>query len=120
MEMLPSIVKVSALFVALLACIFDLRQHRIPNWLTFGAAAAALVYNLTVSGPIGFVSSFGGWFLGAAIFFPPFMVGGLGAGDVKLIAALGAWLGWHDALWLGLYIGACGGVLALIAALFRG
>jgi prepilin peptidase CpaA len=54
------------------------------------------------------------------VFFPPFALGGLGAGDVKLLAALGAWLGPSDAVWLALYSGVAGGVLALSLALAHG
>ena len=47
-------------------------------------------------------------------------MGGLGAGDVKLVAALGAWLGPSDALWLALFTGVAGGLLALSFSLARG
>jgi prepilin peptidase CpaA len=61
-----------------------------------------------------------GWIVGAAIFFVPFALGGLGAGDVKLLAALGAWVGPTDALWIALYTGIAGGVLALVVASLTG
>jgi prepilin peptidase CpaA len=61
-----------------------------------------------------------GWLVGAAVFFIPFALGGLGAGDVKLMAALGAWLGPADALWLGVYTAIAGGAAALIVALAHG
>ena len=48
--------------------------------------------------------------------FMPFALRGLGGGDVKLIAALGAWLGPVNALWLGLYAGVAGVVMALVVA----
>ncbi len=46
----------------------------------------------------------------------PFALGGLGGGDVKLLAALGAWLGPGDVLWLSLYTGVAGGVMALVVS----
>ena len=61
-----------------------------------------------------------GWVVGIAIFFVPFALGGLGAGDVKLLGAIGAWLGPMNALWVGLYAGAAGGVLAIFVALTKG
>ena len=61
-----------------------------------------------------------GWAVGIAIFFVPFALGGLGAGDVKLLGAIGAWLGPMNALWVGLYAGAAGGVLAIFVALTKG
>ena len=62
----------------------------------------------------------GGWLVGAAFFFPLFALRGLGAGDVKLIAALGAWLGPGPTVWLAAYSAIAGGVLALGVALARG
>jgi prepilin peptidase CpaA len=106
--------------VAAIACCIDVRQQRIPNWLTLGAAIAALVYRTFVEGAIGFTDAGAGWVVGAAMFFLPFALGGLGAGDVKLLAALGAWFGLADAIWLGLYTGIAGGVVALVVALLRG
>jgi prepilin peptidase CpaA len=112
--------QIAGLGIAAIACGIDLRRHRIPNWLTFGAAFAGLIYRTAVEGAPGFMDAGAGWFAGAAIFFLPFALGGLGAGDVKLLAALGAWFGLTDAIWLGLYTGIVGGVIALVVALFRG
>ena len=66
------------------------------------------------------VASGMGWAVGIAIFFVPFALGGLGAGDVKLLGAIGAWLGPMNALWVGLYAGAAGGILAIFVALTNG
>lgn len=106
--------------IAIVACCIDLREHRIPNWLTFGSAAAAVIFHTAVGGGHGFAGALLGWATGAALFFLPFALGGLGAGDVKLIAALGAWFVWPDALWLGLFTGIAGGVIAVAVALARG
>jgi prepilin peptidase CpaA len=106
--------------VGLAACVTDLRSRRIPNVLTFGAAGAALVYAFGVAGWSGVASSALGWLVGAAVFFIPFALGGLGAGDVKLLAAMGAWVGPANAVWLGLYTGVAGGVMALAVALGTG
>jgi prepilin peptidase CpaA len=109
-----------ALVVAFGACITDVRSRRIPNVLTFGAAAAAIVFHAITGQLAGLLQSVEGWLVGAAIFFVPFALGGLGAGDVKLLAALGAWVGPLDALWIGLYTGVAGGIIALIVAAFSG
>jgi prepilin peptidase CpaA len=111
---------VIALLIALVACATDLKSGRIPNVLTFGGALAALVFHGATGGSEGLLVAAGGWVVGAAIFFLPFALGGLGAGDVKLLAALGAWLGPADAVWLALYSGVAGGALALSVALARG
>ncbi len=106
--------------ISLAACVTDLRSRRIPNALTFGAALAAFSYHAATGGATGLFASCGGWLAGTAIFFLPFALGGMGAGDVKLLAALGAWLGPADAVWVALYTGVAGGVLALILACVRG
>jgi prepilin peptidase CpaA len=58
--------------------------------------------------------------VGAAIFFPLFALRGLGAGDVKLVAALGAWIGPGQTLWLAAFSGIAGGVVALGVAIAAG
>jgi prepilin peptidase CpaA len=109
-----------ALLVGFGACVTDVRSRRIPNILTFGAAAAALAFHASSGQAAGLLHSVEGWLVGAAIFFVPFALGGLGAGDVKLLAALGAWVGPLDALWIGLYTGVAGGILALVVAGLQG
>jgi prepilin peptidase CpaA len=114
---LKSVVVVS---VGLIACVTDLRSRRIPNLLTFGAAGAALIYGFATGGWSGAGSAALGWLVGVAFFIVPFALGGLGAGDVKLLAAIGAWLGPAGALWVGLYTGVAGGLMAVVVALANG
>jgi prepilin peptidase CpaA len=109
-----------AVSIGLVACVTDLRHRRIPNVLTFGAAAAALVYGGLNGGWVGVGSASLGWLIGAAAFIVPFALGGLGGGDVKLLAAIGAWLGPVGAIWVALYTGVAGGIMALAVALASG
>jgi prepilin peptidase CpaA len=102
------------------ACITDVKARRIPNVLTLGAALAGVVFHGINGHTTGLVQALSGWLVGAAVFFLPFALGGLGGGDVKLLAALGAWIGPMDAVWMALYTGMAGGVLALIVAAMRG
>ena len=111
---------IAALLVAGVACVSDLRTRRIPNVLTFGAAAAAVIFHVWTSGLDGGLASLGGLVVGAALMFVLYTLGGMGAGDVKLLAALGAWLGPTDAVWMVLYTGIAGGVIALIVAAAHG
>ena len=106
--------------IGLAACVTDLRSRRIPNILTFGAALAAFAYGAVTGGLSGLGSALLGWLIGAAVFFVPFALGGLGGGDVKLLGALGAWLGPVGAIWVGLYTGIAGGVMAIAVALASG
>jgi prepilin peptidase CpaA len=109
-----------AICVGSAACVTDLRSRRIPNVLTFGAAAGAVVFHTVAPGGEGFLSATAGWLVGVAVMFLPFALGGLGGGDVKLLGALGAWLGPANALWLGLYAGMAGGAMAVVVALCTG
>jgi prepilin peptidase CpaA len=113
-------VTIVALFVGLVACVTDVQTRRIPNVLTFGAAAAAVVVHTFVGGFSGLGTSVGGWLLGVALFLPFFALGGMGAGDVKLLAALGAWLGPRDIFWVAIYASMAGGVMAVVVALGSG
>jgi prepilin peptidase CpaA len=102
------------------ACYTDVTTRRIPNSLTFGAAAVALVFHLVTGGPTALLSSAGGWLLGVALFAPFFILGGMGAGDVKLLAAIGAWLGPEAVAWTALYASLAGGALAIVVAVSAG
>ncbi len=113
-------VHISVLVIAAIACVSDLRTRRIPNVLTFGAAAAALLFHLATRGVDGGVASVSGWVVGVAFLLVPFALGSMGAGDVKLLGALGAWLGPGDAVWLALYTGIAAGAIALVVAVRHG
>jgi len=108
------------LVISLIACVTDLHSRRIPNLLTFGGALGALIFHILTSGQAGLLASSGGWVTGIALFFAPFALGGMGGGDLKLLAALGAWVGPRDIVWLALYAGVTGGLMALLVALVRG
>jgi prepilin peptidase CpaA len=113
---------VNVLLVAIVvtACVFDLRTRRIPNVLTFGAAACALVFAGATRGVDGLGWSLAGWGVAVVLFLPFFLLRGLGAGDVKLLGAVGAWLGPSGALSLGFFTAMAGGVMALAVVLARG
>jgi prepilin peptidase CpaA len=106
--------------VALAACIWDVRTGRIPNALTFGAAAAALAFSLVQGGLAGLGWSAVGWLTAAVLFFPVFVLRGMGAGDVKLLAALGAWFGGPNVLYLAVYTALAGGAMAFLAIAWSG
>ncbi len=108
------------LVIGVIASFWDLRTGRIPNLLTLGGAVAAIGVHLVTDGPAGAAWSAGGWLVGCALFLPVFLLGGMGAGDVKLLAALGAWVGPADALRVAFFTAIAGGLMALVVAAAHG
>src|SRR5687767_7270352 len=106
--------------VLTLACISDLRTRRIPNVLTFSAAGCALLFHFATGGWSAAAWSLAGCLLGALLFFPMFALKGMGAGDVKLLAAIGAWLGPGQVAIVALATSIAGGVLGVVVALGYG
>jgi prepilin peptidase CpaA len=98
----------------------DLRTRRIPNYLTLGTAVAGLAYNFMGQGLPGLADGLLGMLLGFAFLILPYLWGGMGAGDVKALAALGAWLGPQLTLLLFCYMGIAGGVIALGYLVWKG
>ena len=115
-----SIRTIAVLLTAVIAVGFDVQTRRIPNLLNFGVAAAAVAFAFISGGVHGATGALAAWLVGAALFFPFFALGGMGAGDVKLVAALGAWLGVADALYLALFASMAGGVAAMVVSVARG
>jgi prepilin peptidase CpaA len=106
-----------AVVLAGVGAVIDLRSRRIPNVLTFGGAAAAFAYFTFTHGLSGLGQSTAGWAIGIGLFLPIFILGGMGAGDVKLLGAVGACLGPKATLYCALYSVLAGGLLGLIVAL---
>lgn len=77
----------------LVAAATDAWQRRIPNWLTVPTALAGLAFHALAPAGWGIGSALAGLALGFVLLLAPWLAGGGGAGDVKLLAALGAWLG---------------------------
>ena len=71
----------------------DVRTRRIPNVLSFSAIAAGLVINTAIAGPSGLLFSLGGLLTATVLLFAPFALGGIGGGDVKMMGAVGAFVG---------------------------
>ena len=108
------------LIVLAVATFTDLRNRRIPNWLVLPFLLAGIVVSGWLHGWHGVGQSFAGMGLGLLIYGFLFWMGGMGAGDVKLCAAIGAWIG-PDQLFIALVItGMAGGFMVLIWAAFGG
>lgn len=95
---------------------FDLKEHRIPNYLTLSGVVLGITLQLVLHGWDGLLYSLGGIAVGLLIFIPFYIKGGMGAGDVKLMAAAGAFLGLNGALiasGFSLFVGSIIGVFLL-------
>jgi len=98
---------------------FDLKSRRIPNWLVLAGLIVSLICGLIPGG--GTVSAWGeGLTIGFALFIPFYIFRAMGAGDVKLMAMVGSFLGVHATLDAVLFTFAAGGCVALLYALLNG
>jgi len=95
-----------------LAAVMDVRHRRIPNWISLGGMAAGLVLWTWHSGLSGFLISMTGLLLGSAFFLPFYIARGMGAGDVKLMGAVGSFLGPYHVFVAAIVVALLGGVIA--------
>ncbi|HEY7443635.1 MAG TPA: A24 family peptidase [Vicinamibacterales bacterium] len=97
----------------------DLYMRRVPNPITISAAALGLMVAVTGVGRISLGGALAGFVMGLIVMLPGHLFGGTGSGDVKLMAALGTWLGPSMIVKAFLYSAIAGGVFALIVAIRR-
>lgn len=97
----------------LYAAWIDYSEKRVPNWLNAALAVAGLTAQTAFFGIDGLGWGFFGLFIGFLVLIGPWLLHGMGAGDVKLMAAIGAWLG----PWLTLYSFAAGAILGGVVAI---
>jgi prepilin peptidase CpaA len=121
----PLTIRIFLILLVLIASFFDIRERRIPNWLTIAGVPIAIALNaFHLNGPRfeieGLWYSLKGLGLAFAVYFGLYLLRGMGAGDVKLMAAVGAATGPYN--WLGiLFLTALlGGVAAFVLAVSKG
>ena len=95
------------------ACVTDLRVRRIPNWLTLSGVCAGLLLHTATAGYAGAVFSIEGLLLGFGAYFALYCLRAMGAGDVKLMAAVGALVGPGIWIWVFIATSLAAGVLAV-------
>ena len=110
-ETLPLLFASAFLF---LSCATDTFLGEIPNPLNLTLILSALLYHGLHGGAVAIGMSLLGLLLGGALLMIPYLLGGMGGGDVKALAALGALLGPAAIFQMFLYTGLIGGVLALL------
>jgi len=103
-----------AAFVGIAAIVDDLARRRIANWIPCCAFVAGMVLQSVEHGWRGAGSALLGTVTGAAVFLIFYLLGGMGGGDVKLMAGFGAVLGVNRLLEASLWTAGVGGVMALL------
>ena len=96
-----------------LAVVDDLARRRISNWIAVGALVSGLAWQITDRGWRGGLDGLLGTLAGGGVFLIFYILGGMGGGDIKLMAGFGALLGPRGALEAALWTAACGGILAM-------
>jgi prepilin peptidase CpaA len=113
----PLWVAIPVVLFILLAAREDLRTRRIPNLLTGPAFLLGLAVHLATGGPSAGLAALAAGVLAGAILLPGWFMKFMGAGDVKLMAAIGAWLGAPRlALYAALFSLIAGGIISVVAA----
>lgn len=108
------------LAVALLVCtITDFREKKIYNMVLLPTFLFGIGYNIVTAGWSGLMQSALGLLVGLAILFIPFAMGGMGAGDVKLLALIGAMKGPVFVFYAALGMGLAGGLMALAVLAYK-
>jgi prepilin peptidase CpaA len=104
------------------AAVIDGKQLRVPNWLTFPMIVSGWIYSTAfseVAGWEGLAWSLVGTVVGLGLLLPAYAIGGMGAGDVKLMAGIGAWV-WPAVTFYAFCVSAVvGGVIAVGMVLYR-
>ena len=98
----------------------DYKERRVPNWLNAAIAAAGFLAQGYFSGLSGLGTACAGLAVGFAVLIVPWLMHGMGAGDVKLMMAIGVWLGPY-VTFMSFCVGAVvGGVIAIVMILSTG
>jgi prepilin peptidase CpaA len=122
-ETLAKLLAQPALLVLVLllltAAVIDWRTYRIPNSLTVGGTVLGLMFNSLVPQHAGFLMALAGMALGLVLLLPLYMLRAMGAGDVKLMAMVGAFVGFPDIFYAVLFTFVTGGFAALAVAFHR-
>jgi prepilin peptidase CpaA len=111
---MPTVLNGALIALVLTAAAYDLRFRRIPNWLNLGGVIAGFGLNTFLSGGHGLRAASLGFLCALLVYMPLYVIRGMGAGDVKLMAAVGAIAG--PVHWLGIFLATAiiGGVVSLL------
>src|SRR5262245_11754200 len=101
----------------LVAAVIDGWKLKVPNWLTFPMIVGGWIFGVVAGGWVGLGDSLLGTIVGLALLLPAYAIGGMGAGDVKLLAGVGAWVGARTTFYAFCASAVVGGVIAIAMVL---
>jgi len=101
------------------AAVIDGIKLKVPNWLTFPMVLGAWITSTVCFGWAGLGYSLLGTAVGLGLLLPAYAIGGMGAGDVKLLAGVGAWVGVTTTFWAFVVSAVVGGLIAIGMVLYR-
>jgi prepilin peptidase CpaA len=108
------------ILLVLTSFITDITKKKIYNVQTYPSMVLGLILSYAAGGGHGILMSFTGLFTGLALLLIIFLAGGIGAGDVKLLGAIGALKGTVFVLWTMFYTGLIGGIMAFALLIWKG
>ena len=103
----------------IVAAVIDGLKLKVPNWITFPMILSGWVYSGIALGWEGLAWSVVGTIVGLALLMPAYAIGGMGAGDVKLLAGVGAWVGSTTTFYAFCVSAVIGGVIAVAMVVYR-
>jgi prepilin peptidase CpaA len=106
----------------IVAAVIDGLKLKVPNWITFPMILSGWIYSATLSpyaGWEGLMYSLVGTVVGLALLLPLYAIGGMGAGDVKLLAGVGAWVWGTVTLYAFAVSAVVGGIIAVLMVLYK-
>ncbi len=103
----------------IVAAVIDGMKLKVPNWITFPMILSGWVYATVTFGWEGLGASLLGTAVGLGLLLPAYAIGGMGAGDVKLLAGVGAWMGPITTIYAFCVSALVGGVIAVAMVLYR-
>ncbi|MDA0285387.1 MAG: A24 family peptidase [Planctomycetota bacterium] len=111
-------------FTLIVAAWIDGKELRVPNWITFPMVFSGLIWNTFASGlgtwqEGGLYGSLAAMATGLVCLLPLYAVGGMGAGDVKLMAGMGAWLASYSHTWQAFVVSVFVGAFMAIVMIWR-
>jgi prepilin peptidase CpaA len=100
--------------ILIVAAVIDGRALKVPNWITFPMIISGWIASGALYGWDGTAASLWGTAVGLGLLLPAYAIGGMGAGDVKLLAGVGAWVGASQTFWAFIVSAILGAVIAVI------